>query len=51
MADVNPDYTKLINKPQINGNILSGDKTPEQLGFPDISTATTEEIDAALGWS
>ncbi len=51
MADVNPDYTKLTNKPQINGVLLVGDLTPRQLGFPEIQIATDEEIDEALGWS
>lgn len=33
------DYTNLINKPQINGNVLTGNKTASQLGFSDVSTS------------
>ena len=29
------DYNYLINKPSINGNVLSGDKTGEDLGLVD----------------
>ena len=32
------DYTQLLNKPQINGNALSGNKTASQLGFATVST-------------
>lgn len=33
------DYTNLINKPQINGNVLVGNKTVSQLGFADVATS------------
>lgn len=49
--DISPggtsDYDNLNNKPQINGNVLSGDKTASELGLadindiPDISASTT----------
>jgi len=32
------DYTQLLNKPEINGNILTGNKTASQLGFATVST-------------
>lgn len=32
------DYTQLLNKPQINGNVLTGNKTASQLGFATVST-------------
>ena len=32
------DYTQLLNKPQINGNVLTGNKTASQLGFAAVST-------------
>lgn len=33
------DYTSLINKPQINGNVLTGNKTAANLGFATVSTS------------
>ena len=33
------DYTLLSNKPEINGNTLTGNKTASQLGFADIATS------------
>lgn len=33
------DYTQLLNKPQINGNVLTGNKTASQLGFATVSTS------------
>lgn len=39
--DISPggtsDYDNLDNKPQINGNVLSGDKTASELGLADIN--------------
>lgn len=32
------DYTQLLNKPEINGNVLTGNKTASQLGFATVST-------------
>lgn len=32
------DYTQLLNKPEINGNTLTGNKTAAQLGFATVST-------------
>lgn len=51
MSEPNPDYNNLYNRPSINGVVLSGNHTHEELGFPDVETMTDEEIDAALGWS
>ena len=31
------DYTQLLNKPQINGNVLTGNKTASQLGFANVA--------------
>ena len=33
------DYTQLLNKPEINGNVLTGNKTASQLGFATVSTS------------
>ena len=33
------DYTNLINKPQINGNVLTGNKTAADLGFANVATS------------
>ena len=33
------DYENLINKPEINGVTLSGDKTASQLGFASVATS------------
>ena len=33
------DYTQLLNKPQINGNVLTGNKTASQLGFANVATS------------
>ena len=33
------DYTSLINKPQINGNVLVGNKTAANLGFATVATS------------
>lgn len=39
------DYDELANKPQINGVELEGDKSFEDLGFPEIATRSeTKEI-------
>ena len=39
------DYTDLSNKPQINGNTLSGNKTTSQLGIHDVpSGGTTDQV-------
>jgi hypothetical protein len=32
------DYNKLINKPQIEGNTLEGDKTFDELGMTPLSS-------------
>lgn len=37
------DYTALSNKPSINGNTLSGDKTAAQLGLASTADATLTE--------
>lgn len=37
------DYDNLINRPQINGHTLTGDKTPEQLGIREIPAASTAD--------
>ena len=44
------DYNDLINKPSINGNVLVGDKTLEELGI-DIPTRTSELINDGDGTS
>ena len=33
------DYTQLLNKPEINGNVLTGNKTASQLGFATVATS------------
>ena len=33
------DYTRLLNKPEINGNVLTGNKTASQLGFATVATS------------
>lgn len=38
------DYNSLTNKPKIMGNVLSGDKSFEDLGFPTISNSELEEL-------
>lgn len=35
------DYEGLANKPKVNGHILSGNKTPEELGLVDKTTEQT----------
>ena len=45
------DYEEMINKPSINGVVLSGDLTLEDLGIPDFSDVpndalTDEELEA-----
>lgn len=35
-------YSQLPDKPQINGHVLSGNKTSKQLGITDGMTATYE---------
>lgn len=34
------DYEKLVNKPQINGITLEGDKTLEELGITQVEECT-----------
>lgn len=48
-------YTSLKNKPKINGNLLTGDKTGTQLGLAeaqdigDLSALTTTDKSSAVG--
>ena len=44
----NKDYEKLINKPQINGVELIGDKTTSDLLIPEYVAITDNEIEAIL---
>lgn len=50
MANNNPGYPNLINKPMINGIELNGNVTSQQLGIPEAQAMTITEIDNALGW-
>lgn len=50
MADTNPEYGELYNKPLINGVLLVGDKSSQELGFVEPETMTTEDIDNSLNW-
>lgn len=36
---INDDYTQLLNKPEINGNVLSGNKSGSDLGFANVATS------------
>lgn len=38
------DYNDLINKPQINGVELTGNKTPEDLGILPLTNAEIDEL-------
>ena len=38
------DYRQLKNKPQIEGNILEGNKTFEELGLSDLTNVEIQEI-------
>lgn len=38
------DYDGLENKPSINGVVLSGNLTLEDLGIPDLSNVPTEPL-------
>lgn len=42
------DYLRLLNKPSINGVLLTGDKTLEELGIND-ATLTVKQGDTTLG--
>lgn len=43
-SDCDGDYAGLSNKPSINGVILEGDKSFEQLGLVDIESETIVEM-------
>ena len=40
------DYTNLMNKPRINGVVLAGNKTPEDLNLADGTTIYVNENNA-----
>ena len=44
----NVDYDTLTDKPSINGVVLEGNKTAEDLGIvtPDVEIATDSDIDS-----
>ena len=44
------DYNKLTNRPSINGNVLSGNQTSEQLGITDDKTFTFNQAVASTEW-
>lgn len=44
------DYNKLTNRPSINGNVLSGNQTSEQLGIIDDKTFTFNQAVASTEW-
>lgn len=41
---VTSDYEKLLNKPKIEGNVLLGDKSFEELGLQAITPQEIDEI-------
>lgn len=41
---VTDNYNDLLNKPQIEGNILENDKTYEELGLNKITNSEMEDI-------
>ena len=41
---INYDYDILINKPSIEGNVLIGDKTYDELGLNSLSFSEIEDI-------
>lgn len=44
------DYNKLTNRPSINGNVLSGNQTSEQLGIINDKTFTFNQAVASTEW-
>ena len=44
------DYNQLTNRPSINGNVLSGNQTSEQLGIIDDKTFTFNQAVASTEW-
>lgn len=44
------NYDALTNKPRINGNILMGDKTPEELGIVEDKTYLHNQTIASDTW-
>lgn len=49
MSNFNGDYNNLINKPEINGEVLTGSKTLNDLGINEITTNDVEEIIKEIG--
>lgn len=44
------DYNQLTNRPSINGNVLSGNQTSEQLGITDDKTFIFNQAVASTEW-
>lgn len=45
---INPDYEKLDNLPQVNGNTLIGDKSTTDLGIRIVGTYANENLNIGL---
>ena len=48
MEGIDPDYEKLRNLPQVNGNTLIGNKTTAQLGIGIVGTYANENLNISL---
>ena len=48
MEGIDPDYEKMRNLPQINGNTLIGNKTTAQLGIGIVGTYANENLNISL---
>ena len=48
MEGIPPDYEKLDNLPQINGNTLIGDKSTAELGISIVGTYNDEHLTIGL---
>ena len=48
MEGINPDYEKMDNLPQVNGNTLIGNKTTAELGIGIVGTYNDEHLSIGL---
>ena len=48
MEGIDPDYEKMRNLPQVNGNTLIGNKTTAQLGIGIVGTYENEHLSIGL---
>ena len=48
MTGIDPDYEKMKNLPQVNGNTLIGNKTTGELGIGIVGTYDSENLNIGL---